>query len=305
MKGMYYILIITGIMLMIGIPAQAIEGEDGKQVVPKRFKDVMTGDDTKDIVRLHDFLQDKDNQYAKLRSEYETASRFVSPVPLSDSGNLQSALNQLNEYMDKNPDAVTVSKTAVPRQLSVLLERYTGKPVQYMATSPPETTFDLGTIKYNISYFLNQISVAKDNAQRAENLKQSIENVESDRQSALRAIQQIFNVESGNQKFKREMGIIFSALILILLSLFFWFLYRKSDATIGNIFLSGNGIQFVTLFAIIISTILFGILGILEGRELAAILSGIAGFILGKGITPVAARHEEVRGGGEAQQHEE
>ncbi|MDI9882750.1 hypothetical protein [Flectobacillus longus] len=44
----------------------------------------------------------------------------------------------------------------------------------------------------------------------------------------------------------------------------------------------------------IISTILFGILGILEGRELSAILSGISGFILGKGLNIDSSRADDV-----------
>jgi hypothetical protein len=38
----------------------------------------------------------------------------------------------------------------------------------------------------------------------------------------------------------------------------------------------------VTLFSIIIAIILFGLTGILEGKELSALLGSIAGYILGK-----------------------
>lgn len=50
--------------------------------------------------------------------------------------------------------------------------------------------------------------------------------------------------------------------------------------------------EFITLFVLIISIILFGILKILEGRELAAILSGIAGYILGKSRPNKAEKDE-------------
>jgi Na+-transporting methylmalonyl-CoA/oxaloacetate decarboxylase gamma subunit len=42
------------------------------------------------------------------------------------------------------------------------------------------------------------------------------------------------------------------------------------------------GMQFVTLFLIVIAIILFGIMGTLEGREFAALLGGLSGHILGK-----------------------
>jgi hypothetical protein len=47
--------------------------------------------------------------------------------------------------------------------------------------------------------------------------------------------------------------------------------------------ISSSGLQFITVFILIIAIILFGILKVLGGSELAAILSGISGYILGKG----------------------
>ena len=75
----------------------------------------------------------------------------------------------------------------------------------------------------------------------------------------------------------------FTILIAILLIVFFVIVYKRSDSTLSKDLLSGNGLQFVTLFVLIIAIILFGILSILQSSELAAILSGISGYILGKG----------------------
>lgn len=41
--------------------------------------------------------------------------------------------------------------------------------------------------------------------------------------------------------------------------------------------------QFVTLFSLVIAIVLFGVLKILDGRELAALLGGLSGYILGRG----------------------
>ena len=49
------------------------------------------------------------------------------------------------------------------------------------------------------------------------------------------------------------------------------------------IFAGDSGIQFVTMFSLVIAIILFGVLKILEGRELAALLGGLSGYILGRG----------------------
>lgn len=48
------------------------------------------------------------------------------------------------------------------------------------------------------------------------------------------------------------------------------------------IFAGDSGIQFVTLFSLVIAIILFGVLGILEGKELSALLGGLSGYILGR-----------------------
>jgi hypothetical protein len=44
-----------------------------------------------------------------------------------------------------------------------------------------------------------------------------------------------------------------------------------------------SGTQFVTLFSLLIAIILFGVLKILEGKELAALLGGLSGYVLGRG----------------------
>jgi hypothetical protein len=41
--------------------------------------------------------------------------------------------------------------------------------------------------------------------------------------------------------------------------------------------------QFVTLFSLVIAIVLFDVLKILDGRELAALLGGLSGYILGRG----------------------
>jgi hypothetical protein len=75
--------------------------------------------------------------------------------------------------------------------------------------------------------------------------------------------------------------IVFSALVALVIGSFFAITYK---AGIGGQILSGDsGIQFVTLFALIIAIILFGVLKILEGKELAALLGGLSGYILGRG----------------------
>ncbi|MES1181282.1 MAG: hypothetical protein ABUL44_00655, partial [Flavobacterium sp.] len=90
--------------------------------------------------------------------------------------------------------------------------------------------------------------------------------------------------EYQEQNFRIMISISFIFLIATLLISFFLIVYKRSDNTLSKDLLGGNGLQFVTLFVLIIAIILFGILNILKGTELATILSGISGYILGKGI---------------------
>jgi hypothetical protein len=64
--------------------------------------------------------------------------------------------------------------------------------------------------------------------------------------------------------------------------LFFWIAF-SNDEVKKAIFSNEAGIQFITMFSIVIAVILFGIIGILESKELSALLGGLSGYILGKG----------------------
>lgn len=117
----------------------------------------------------------------------------------------------------------------------------------------------------------------------------SKKNISSDVNKAQLRIDNLYTQLYDEGKFKIWITGIFSTIVGALLLLFFVFISRNSKDTMAKDFLSsGNGLQFITLFSLIIAIILFGVLGVLEGRELAAILSGISGYILGKGISKPA-----------------
>jgi hypothetical protein len=111
----------------------------------------------------------------------------------------------------------------------------------------------------------------------------SIETINDDLRRAETAIDNALAPEYQSQKFREWVSAFFALLIGLMIFLFFGTIYKKSGEGIGTLLLSDGGLQFVTIFVLIIAIILFGILNILEGRELAAILSGIAGYILGRG----------------------
>ena len=92
---------------------------------------------------------------------------------------------------------------------------------------------------------------------------------------------QLFVKSDQTNRFKLAMSITFALLVGVVILGFFGIAW--SDASVKrSIFSNEAGIQFITLFAIVISVILFGIIGVLESKELSALLGGLSGYILGK-----------------------
>jgi hypothetical protein len=92
----------------------------------------------------------------------------------------------------------------------------------------------------------------------------------------------LFTKSDQTNSFKLNMSLAFTGLVsLVIIGFFVVALYDDKVRT--SIFSNESGIQFITLFSLVIAIILFGIVNILEGRELAAVLGGLSGYILGRG----------------------
>jgi hypothetical protein len=98
------------------------------------------------------------------------------------------------------------------------------------------------------------------------------------------------------QKFKLEMSSIFALLVGIVIAGFFIVAFRDEQVR-REIFSGQAGIQFVTLFSLVIAIILFGIIDILEGKELAALLGGLSGYILGRSTSAPKQSQQTASGG--------
>ena len=86
---------------------------------------------------------------------------------------------------------------------------------------------------------------------------------------------------SPEQKFRTDTSWVFAGLISAVIIGFFVLAF-KDEIMRRAIFSGETGIQFLTLFSVVIAIILFGIINILEGKELAALLGGLSGYILGR-----------------------
>jgi len=92
---------------------------------------------------------------------------------------------------------------------------------------------------------------------------------------------QVSRLTSPEQNFRTNTSWVFAGLIGAVILGFFVLAFR--DEVMRRAIFSGEtGIQFLTLFSVVIAIILFGIINILEGKELAALLGGLSGYILGR-----------------------
>lgn len=242
---------------------QTIENE-----FPQQFEvRFASKEDKHDLVRLRDFLESRDQEYSKVRSELEQ----IQYVNVVDTSLYVRDKKQLEAFLEKQGNSTGIfDASKVDDNIRDICDRN-------RALDTVKGTVNVSRAIETLDYWLGQM-------RRKVLLEKSRDNLNKDRDAAEKAIQSIYTVEKGDQEYKTTISLYYAIIIFALILISFFFLFRKSSSDIGNDFLNGNGLQFIALFAIIISTILFGILGILEGKELAAILSGIAGFILGKGL---------------------
>jgi len=125
-------------------------------------------------------------------------------------------------------------------------------------------------------------------------IKNNLNNVYKDIETAENYLNDLSSRELTEFSFKKHIMVIVGALIAIILVCFFTgVLYKATDAVKQKL-IGETGLQFITIFVIIIAVILFGVMNILKGSELAAILSAIAGYILGKTAPPKSDKTLEI-----------
>lgn len=147
------------------------------------------------------------------------------------------------------------------------------------------------TVEYVHTVILPKIKeryreATEQDAANQEIYKQIQKNILAIQQDIFLAEQTIYaslSPEFRDQDFRIWISLTFSGLIAVILFAFFMIIYRRSDTSLYKQMLSSAGLQFITVFVLIVTITLFGILNVLGGSELAAILSGISGYILGKG----------------------
>lgn len=117
----------------------------------------------------------------------------------------------------------------------------------------------------------HQIDIIDDKLNYLQELLPQVEN-----QLSLRLM-----IEKEEGSYKTWISGFFALLVGIVIACFFGIAYKR-DKISEAIFSNQSGLQFITLFSLVIAIILFGVLKILEGKELAALLGAISGYVLGR-----------------------
>ena len=131
-----------------------------------------------------------------------------------------------------------------------------------------------------------EIDGSKKNIKDISSLIEKIESIDSMNSDQISKIDNdIFKtlVIDKNSKYYESISTAIFGIAVVLVIISFFYMANKSEEVRKSLFSNDSGLQFVTLFALVIAIILFGVLKILEGRELAALLGGLSGYILGRG----------------------
>jgi hypothetical protein len=97
-------------------------------------------------------------------------------------------------------------------------------------------------------------------------------------------VTELNNTEYVAANFKAKISWTFAGLVFVVIIGFF-FIASRDEKIRRTIFSGEAGIQFLTLFSIVIAIILFGVTGVLEGKEITALIGGMSGYILGRSST--------------------
>ena len=103
-------------------------------------------------------------------------------------------------------------------------------------------------------------------------------------------VTELNNTSYVTQNFKKQISWSFAFLVGLVIVGFFIIAYRDDEIR-KTIFSGDSGLQFITIFSIIIAIILFGITEVLGGKELSALIGGISGYILGRSSIPTKKKN--------------
>lgn len=192
----------------------------------------------------------------------------------------QSLEKSVHEYDQKTLDGVDSSSLTVNDRINIQrLEEIKSQIIM------PE----LKTVGGQDLHSMKSITVTEGFRRIIENKVQAILKKTDQLSSVGTKVTELNNTSYVSQNFKKQISWSFAILVAIVIIGFFIIAYRDDEIR-KTIFSGDAGLQFITIFSIIIAIILFGITGVLGGKELAALIGGISGYILGRSSIPAAKK---------------
>jgi hypothetical protein len=184
---------------------------------------------------------------------------------IAESQQLNADISELENQL---PEAMTVADLdKLKKQLADL------------EAKPPATRTPLE--EQTLQNLESKVKLAKTDKSINDKITEKKTSLSADKDLLLCIQETISQLSSPNQQFRKYMSGAFAALIALVIIGFF--ILAIMDETMRRAIFSGEtGIQFLTLFSLVIAIILFGITNILQDKELAALLGGLSGYILGR-----------------------
>lgn len=198
-----------------------------------------------DVLRFIDF--DSDRRAAEIKSVEEQIAEQRTAFP----PNLDRARRiRINERLELFKE---IAKSPVQGHIVKIDDEI--KTTKEDISSWEVQTKNVKNIRSDILYYLSQLDILSEN---------------------------VLDSETQKAQFTNSATYVFGGMIVIVIISFF--LISTVDSRVRFAIFGGqSGIQFITIFSIVIAIVLFGVLEKLDGKDLATLLSGLAGYILGRG----------------------
>lgn len=215
--------------------------------------------------------------FGRLRTERQQAAAEIDTAKSrlreseEESRRISASTKDIESFIDRNKTSIDGAKLRLESE-----KRNKGSADQIQRIEREITDLEASTIRAKRDLEDKTRAVKSVDESRT-----TIRNAESKLADIETKISEMLARDVVAQNFKSQISGYFAAVVALMIILFFGIAFYDPVVR-NNIFSGQSGIQFVTLFSLIISIILFGITGILGDKELSALLGGLSGYILGK-----------------------
>lgn len=208
-------------------------------------------------------FEEKNTKRFELGRQIAALESEINQLYIKDSSLILSDMASLKKQLQRKEDEL---KAAINKRDDVMVADIT-QVIQNLKEAESEAQMNLAE---------NRATLKK-----RKDLTAELQKTREQLNATEREINLLLTPKIAQQNFMFYSSICFVVLMSILLGIFYYVIKRDEQAR-KVIFGGETGIQFIALFSIIIAIILFGLTGVLEGKELAALLGSVAGYILGR-----------------------